>query len=143
MEYLVEATDPIQKNFILTLLPSLLGQLKLKNNKAFITILVDDDLGVESGACAPIYIPEQNLDGYLIVLSSQQDLISLGVALAHELTHVRQHVTGCLRVLGEGYHLWCGKVVGPETHYLNLPWEIDAFKRQELLYRRAVDELGL
>jgi len=59
------------------------------------------------------------------------------------MVHVRQYVKGQMRQLGEGYRLWFDKVVGPETHYLNLPWEIDAFKRQELLYRRAISDLGL
>lgn len=142
MDFLVESTCPIQKNFLSALVPHYKNQLGLNNNKAFITILVDDDLGDSTGACAPIYIPEQNLDGYLVVIGSQ-DLSTMGISLAHELAHVRQYVKGYWRQLGEGYNLWCGKVVGPETHYLNLPWEIDAFKRQELMYRRAIDDLGL
>lgn len=143
MEFLVESQCPIQKKFLDTLIPHFQSQLGLKNNKAFVTVMVGDDFPHDSGGgCLPIYIPEQNLDGYLIALADV-DLITLGVNLAHEFSHVRQQVKGYWRQLGDGYHSWCGKIVGPETHYLNLPWEIDAFKRQELLYRRAIDDLGL
>ena len=79
MEFLVESKCPIQTNFLNALIPHFQSQLGLKNNKAFVTILVDDDLGDSSGAVAPVYVPEQNLDGYLIALADQ-DLISLGIS---------------------------------------------------------------
>lgn len=142
MEFLIETKCEIQKNFLTAMLAQYVSQLGLKNCRKFVTIMVDDDLGDSAGGMIPIYVPEENLDGYLIALEDA-DLNTLGLSLAHEMCHVRQQAKGYWRLLGEGYHIWCGKVVGPETHYLNLPWEIDAFRRQELLHRRALCDLGL
>jgi hypothetical protein len=34
---------------------------------------------------------------------------------------------------------WKGKYYGSKTRYLDQPWEIDAFSKQELIFRRAID----
>jgi len=73
MDYLIESKCSIQKNFLSALIPHFKNQLGLNNHKSFITILVDDDLGDNDGACAPIYIPEQNIDGYMIILSEKSN----------------------------------------------------------------------
>jgi hypothetical protein len=78
------------------------------------------------------------LDTYVIALSPAkwQDL---GVTLAHEMVHVRQLAKGMLRVEG-GNKWWMGKKYSKRTKYLDMPWELDAFSRQEILFRRALEK---
>jgi hypothetical protein len=35
--------------------------------------------------------------------------------------------------------MWKGKRYSKKTKYLDMPWEIDAFSKQELLLRRALE----
>jgi hypothetical protein len=62
----------------------------------------------------------------------------MGVTLAHEMVHVRQMAKGILKV-ENGVNYWRGKKYGKKTKYLDMPWEQDAFSKQELIFRRAVE----
>jgi hypothetical protein len=39
-----------------------------------------------------------------------------------------------------GYNYWCGKKYSKRTKYLDMPWEQDAFGRQEIIFRKAIEE---
>jgi hypothetical protein len=47
---------------------------------------------------------------------------------------------GKLKSTKRGAHLWAGKVFSKSTKYLERPWEVEAFSRQELIFRRALEE---
>ena len=59
-------------------------------------------------------------------------------ALLHELWHLYQHVMGNLKDK-RGKRLWKG-IDHSKTDYKNQPWEIEARKMEEIMYREYVRE---
>jgi len=59
--------------------------------------------------------------------------------LAHEMVHVRQMAKGILKSVAKG-QIWNGKLFTKKTKYLDQPWEQDAFAKQELVFRRAIND---
>ena len=121
------------KRFVESLLPSMLEQLKLTTSKKFLHVMIDRDLE-DLGTTVPL----NGLDTYLVVIKPQKDKTLLGATLAHELTHVAQFAKGTLQLTPSG-KLWKGKYYGRKTPYLDQPWEIQAFAKQEILFRRAIE----
>lgn len=132
MEYHVEA-GPKTKKFIESLLPSMIEQLKLAKSRKLLYIIVDKDED-ESGQTVPLL----GVDTLLVILKPTRRLHELGITLAHELTHVAQFAKGTLKVTPKGKR-WKGKFYGRDVAYLQQPWEIDAFAKQELIFRRAIE----
>jgi len=132
MEFYVESTGKT-KQYIEALLPSMLAQLKLTRSRKFLHIKVDKDLE-ESGTTIPLL----GLDTILVVIKQTRNKLDLGITLAHELAHVAQFARGTLQVTPKGKK-WKGKFYGRRVAYLQQPWEIDAFSKQELIFRRAID----
>jgi len=63
--------------------------------------------------------------------------------LAHEMVHVKQHATDESRndLANSNLHIWQGKVVDEDKFdYYDLPWEIEAFGREQGLYTRFMIE---
>ena len=132
MEFNIEGRGK-SKEFIKSLLPSMLEQLKLTKSKKLLQIILDptiEELGTT--------IPLNGLDTYLVVIKPTRNYMSLGVTLAHELTHVAQFAKGTLKLTPKGKR-WKGKYYGRNVPYLSQPWEIQAFSQQELVFRRAIE----
>ena len=121
------------KRFVESLLPSMLEQLKLTTSKKFLHVMIDRDLE-DLGTTVPL----NGLDTYLVVIKPQKDKTLLGATLAHELTHVAQFAKGTLQLTPRG-KLWKGKYYGRKVPYLEQPWEIQAFAKQEIIMRRAIE----
>ena len=121
------------KRFVESLLPSMLEQLKLTTSKKFLHVMIDRDLE-DLGTTVPL----NGLDTYLVVIKPQKDKTLLGATLAPELTHVAQFAKGTLQLTPRG-KLWKGKYYGRKVPYLDQPWEIQAFAKQEILFRRAIE----
>lgn len=132
MEFHVEA-GPETKRFIEAVLPSMLTQLGLNSSRKFLMIKVDRDLK-DHGTTVPM----TGIDTVLVVLKPKRNRLELGVTLAHELVHVRQLAKGILKITPRGKK-WCGKFYSRRTPYLDQPWEQEAFARQEIVFRRAID----
>jgi hypothetical protein len=132
MEFHVDGRGQTKK-FVESLLPSMLEQLKLTTSKKFLHIILDRDLE-ELGTTMPL----NGLDTYLVVIKPVTDRAALGATLAHELTHVAQFAKGTLQVTPRG-KLWKGKYYGRRVPYLDQPWEIQAFAKQEIIMRRAIE----
>jgi hypothetical protein len=47
---------------------------------------------------------------------------------------------GTLKTTKNGVQVWAGKRFSKNTAYLSRPWEIEAFSKQELILRRAIEE---
>jgi hypothetical protein len=132
MEFYVEGSSKT-KAFVESLLPSMLEQLKLTKSKKLLHIIIDkelEDLGTT--------VPLQGLDTYLVVLKPVKNLWELGATLAHELTHVAQFAKGTLKVTRNGKK-WNGKFYHRNYPYLQQPWEVQAFAKQEIIIRRALE----
>jgi hypothetical protein len=132
MEYLVKTRSKQTKKFIEAILPSMISQLGLERSRKFLLIDVCR-LESEKGLTTPL----PGLDSIVIALNPAkwQDL---GVTLAHEMVHVKQLANGTLRAVG-GDKWWRGKKYSRRTKYLDMPWEIDAFAQQEIIFRRALE----
>ena len=132
MEYYVEAGAKT-KRFIEGLLPSMLEQLKLTRSKKLLHIIVDKDTE-HSGETIPLL----GINTLLVVLKPKRDILDLGLTLAHELTHVAQFAKGTLQLTPKGKK-WKGKFYGRSVAYLQQPWELQAFAKQEIILRRAIE----
>ena len=131
MEFHVEA-GPKTRCYIESILPSMLTQLGLDRSRRLLMIKLDrelEDLGST--------IPMEGIDTYLVVLRPTKNLLNLGITLAHELTHVAQFAQGTLKVAPRGKK-WRGKFYPNGYPYLKQPWEIQAFAKQEIVFRRAI-----
>lgn len=133
MQYEV-AASPQMKKFIEVLLPSMFKQLGLTKSKKFLSIKVEKDHDA-----AGSMIPFLGIDHYLIVLKHTKNYDALGVTLAHELVHVSQYAKGILKSTPKGRR-WRGKFYHNDHPYLDQPWEVQAFSKQELILRRALED---
>lgn len=129
MLYEVNCENPEHRFFMLALLPSVMAQLGLDKRDGFVYITVEKpaELGTDDAIAAAHDLGM----GYVVSLSADLDVKELAVSLCHELVHIKQMATG--KLSGQ---TWCGKDHSA-TEYLSLPWEIQAYQMQELLYLRA------
>ena len=141
MEHLVEATNPNVSKFLYSLMPSMIEQLGLTRSRRAVLIKVTDEIeeGMQ-GATLNIEIA----DCYLVLIKqpkrvTKASLLEMGTTLAHEMVHVRQLAKGQMKFLPNQARIWMGKRYNKRTHYLDQPWELDAFARQEILFRKAIE----
>jgi hypothetical protein len=132
MEYHIEASGKTRQ-YIESVLPSMLTQLGLNRSRRLLVIKVDSDL-TELGTTVPL----TGIDTFLVVLKPTRNWVNLGVTLAHELTHVAQFAKGLLKPTAKG-RTWKGKFYKADYPYLDQPWEIQAFAKQEIVFRRAIE----
>lgn len=132
MQYHIDATGKT-KRYIESLLPSMIQQLALTRSRQLLHIIVDRDLE-HTGQTVPL----PGIDTVLVVLKPTRNWINLGITLAHELTHVAQFAKGTLQLAQKG-KLWKGRLYKNNHPYLDQPWEIQAFARQEIVFRRAIE----
>jgi hypothetical protein len=133
MDILVEARSPKKKKFIEAILPSMVTQLGLNNSRKSVLIRLEQD-------CAGMgfTLPLDALDSYVVVIKPSLSIKDIGLTLAHEMVHVRQFAKGILKVKN-GANYWKGKRFTKRTKYLDQPWEQDAFARQEIIFRKAIE----
>lgn len=136
MEFKVEGSRR-NKKFVEALLPSIFTQLKLENCRKAVVIRVADECGDNSGVTLDL---SEATGCYMVVIKPHRNLKDIGITLAHEMVHVKQMAKGTLKTTEKGEHIWAGKVYSKKTAYLSMPWEIEAFSRQELILRRAIEE---
>jgi hypothetical protein len=141
MEYLVEATNRNVKEFLTHLMPSMIDQLGLgTSRKAVLVKVTNDQLEEMKGATLDIAIA----DCYLVLIKppkriTKTSMLDMALTLSHEMVHVRQLAKGMLRYLPNDNKLWMGQRYNKKTKYLDQPWELDAFARQEIVLRRAIE----
>jgi hypothetical protein len=135
MEYFIKARSKRTEQFIEGILPSMISQLGLNNSRKtlFIKVSKSDIEGGNDGQTA--YIKPI---GGLVVIIKPQPFERMGVTLAHEMVHVKQLAKGILKTV-KGVNYWQGQRYTRKTKYLNQPWEIEAFSKQELIFRRALE----
>lgn len=134
MEFKVEAGKRTKK-FIEALMPSIIQQLKLETSTKAVVIRVADECGTNQGATINLGVSL----GYVIIIKPTRSLKDLGLTLAHEMVHVKQMAKGTLKTRKTGSYIWAGKRFSKKTAYLSMPWEIEAFSKQELIFRRALE----
>jgi hypothetical protein len=136
MEYKVEGSRR-NKKFVEAILPSMISQLKLENCTKAVVIRIADECDGNQG----ITVDLSELTGcYMVVIKPTRKLKDIGLTLAHEMVHVKQLAKGILKNKRNGVNIWAGKAYSKKTAYLDMPWEIEAFSKQELILRRAFEE---
>jgi hypothetical protein len=133
VEFKVEAHSVKKRKFIEAILPSLIGQLGLSNSRKAVLVRLEKDCE-GMGMTIPVDI----IDSYVIVIQPSMSIKDIGLTLAHEMVHVKQMAKGTLKIVN-GTNYWAGKRYTRRTKYLDQPWEQDAFARQEILFRKAID----
>ena len=133
MEFIVEAkSNSVTKQYIESLIPSLLSQLKLGRSRKLLHVILDKDLA-EHGLTMDM---TEATGSYLVVIRPDRNLTTVGMTLAHELVHVKQYARKELVDMCSGnYQMW-NKVMYNENivGYRNLPWEKEAIEREKVLY---------
>ncbi len=134
MEFAVQTRSKQTKEFIERIMPSLIKQLGLTRSKKLLFIKIARE-GLEENDGLTSHLKQF---GAIVILLKPQSFERLGVTLAHEMVHVKQIAKGYLKTVN-GVNYWNGRRYSNRTKYLNQPWEIEAFSKQELLFRRAID----
>jgi len=136
MEFKVEGSRR-NKKFVEAILPSMISQLKLEKCTKAVVVRVKDECDDNQG----ITVDLSDITGcYMVVIKPTRKLKDMGLTLAHETVHVKQLAKGVLKNKNNGTNIWAGKQYGKKTAYLDMPWEIEAFSKQELILRRAFEE---
>jgi hypothetical protein len=133
MEFKVEAKSSKKRKFVEAILPSIIEQLGLSNSRKAVLVRLESDCE-GMGMTVPVDL----LDSYVVVIQSKMSIKDVGLTLAHEMVHVRQMAKGILKTINGTNH-WAGKRYTKRTKYLDQPWEQDAFARQEIVFRKAID----
>ena len=136
MEFHIDMRPSATQKFIANILPGMIAEAGLSRSRYFLQVKVDRDLE-DLGSMIPLL----GLDTFLIVLKPTRDMYALGITLAHELLHVAQVAKGVLKFTPKGRR-WKGKFYHRDYPYLHQPWELQAFARQEILFRRALESNG-
>lgn len=134
MEFIVETRSKRIRVFFERIVPKMIKELKLtRSRKTLMIKITNQDLDTMDGATVPLDI----IDSY-VVLIRPKNIKDMGITLAHEMIHVKQMAKGTLKQIN-GVNYWNGRRYRKNHKYLNLPWEIEAFSKQELLFRRVIE----
>lgn len=136
MKYHIKTRSKKTRAFIDAVLPSMIEQLGLSNSRKelFINITRNEALNGSDGMASYL----RRFDCIVVLLKPCYSIERLGLTLAHEMVHVKQLAKGKLKTI-KGISYWNGKRYNNKTKYLDQPWEIEAFSKQELIFRRAID----
>ena len=133
MEYLIETRSKRTKTLFNAIVPRMIKELKLERSRKTLLIKVcRDELDGQEGSTVPL----DAIDAY-VVLVKPNNLKDMGITLAHEMIHVKQLAKGTLKQVN-GVNYWNGKRYRKNHRYLDMPWEVEAFSKQELLFRRTL-----
>lgn len=134
MKYFIETRSKRTRAFFEHIVPKMIKELKLtRSRKTLMIKITNQDLETMDGATAPLDV----IDSY-VVLIRPKNIKDMGITLAHEMVHVKQLAKGTLKQVN-GVSYWKGKRYRKNHRYLDLPWEIEAYSKQELLFRRVIE----
>lgn len=135
MKYHIKTRSKKTRAFIDAVLPSMIDQLGLTNSRKELFINMTRMGALDGNDGMTSYL--NRFDCIVILLKPNSSPEKLGITLAHEMVHVKQLAKGKLKNV-RGFSYWNGKKYSNRTKYLDQPWEIEAFSKQELLFRRAI-----
>lgn len=133
MEHIIVTRSERTKKFLDHLFKQMVKELKLQRSRKTVMVKVTrEDLEGQVGGTVPL----DPIDSY-VVLIKPDSLKEMGLTLAHEMIHVKQLAKGHLKQVN-GVNYWRGKRYRKNHNYLSMPWEVEAFSKQELLFRKAL-----
>lgn len=135
MHYEIQTRSRTMREYVEALMPSLIRQLGLEHSRKYLLI----DIAKNASPSALGVMQALPDFGSCIIGIQPQPWERLGLTLAHEMVHVKQFAKGHFCV-EDGQTWWRGRWYGEDTPYYDRPWEIEAYSKQELLFRRAATE---
>ncbi len=133
MEHIIVTRSERTRKFLGHLFKRMVKELKLERSRKTVMVKVTrEDLEGQVGGTVPL----DPIDSY-VVLIKPDSLKEMGLTLAHEMIHVKQLAKGHLKQVN-GVNYWRGKRYRKNHNYLSMPWEVEAFSKQELLFRKAL-----
>ncbi len=133
MDYLINCRSPRLKKALEIVVPKMLADLKISSKTKCLVISVERDC-----KSLGLTLEFEPVGGVMLILRPSRRMKDVFLTLAHELVHVKQIVSGKLKSSGEGHKIWNGKFFHKDTPYLEQPWELQAYAKQELVMRKAV-----
>lgn len=81
-----------------------------------------------------------NSFSYYVEINKNQNIYNMVISLFHEMTHIHQYESGKLINMYEKT-IWNRKIFKESDYtYEELPWEIEAFQQENVLYKKFVNE---
>lgn len=144
MEYKVESGSSSVRKFLDSMMPSIVEQLGLSNSRKAVLVKVTDEILDADKNFSGSTLNLEFADCYLVLIKkpgrvTKEKLLDIGLTLCHEMVHVKQLAKGQLKFLPDSKRYWLGKTYSQGTKYLDQPWELEAFSRQEIVFRRAIE----
>ena len=141
MEFKIESSNKKILTFFKHVMPNMLDALKLSNSRRAVLVKVTDDTpeGIEGST-----VPIDWADCYLVLVKppariTTSSLLAVTQTLTHEMIHVRQLAKGILKFTPDNGRIWQGQYYSADTPYLDQPWELDAFAKTEITFRRVIE----
>jgi hypothetical protein len=131
-----------KREFILACAQFMVQRLGIQNSHKTLTFVTKKEADFDvSGCYGAATMAENDIYVYINPYLGVEKLLA---TLAHEMIHVAQFARGHLyKYVDENEQTvttWCGKRYD-ETEYLELPWEIKAYEKQDQLVNSIVEIL--
>lgn len=130
MKFTVHCRSKKTKQFLENLVQDLIKELKIGKSRKELIVSV-------SAKCEHSGLAVDLGNVLFLGLRNKMSPVELAVALCHEMVHVKQMSKGQLKQDATGF-VWVGKRFKQNTPYLDRPWEVEAFARQELILRKIL-----
>ncbi len=116
------------------------AMLKISKSKFNVEINFRRNMRRDHGMRGVVAVNPDNDRELIIFLDSQLDQENLGLTLAHEMVHVKQHSRGQIKFNKRtGHYTWFGKRF--KGDYYDSPWELDAFRNERVLANKLAKVL--
>ena len=139
MQYQIVCRSKGRKTLIDSLVRVLIPELKLTRSRFNLIIKSQRGLIKQDGMRGVVGPDPSDPTQLVMLLDSALDSEFLISTLCHEMVHVKQLAKGQMKFLPNDAKIWKGKRYNKKTKYLDMPWELDAFSKQEILLRRAIE----
>lgn len=133
MRYEVFSNSPAKRKLILGILPSVLSQLKIERSTFSLQVFTSPNI-LSTGLTAL----DEESKLISVFISSGLHLKETGIAFCHEMVHAKQLISGKLKRTADKF-TWAGKSFCLKTKYMDRPWELQAFAKQEIIFRRSIE----
>lgn len=137
MDVRIAGRASAKRNFIEICIRWCLTDLKLLNKKIILEVITRSKMIEEVGSQGMAV----RLDNTIILaIDTGISYSQIMRTVAHEMIHVKQLISGTLRYNGNKT-VWRGREMSDDLPYLERPWELEAFAKQEILARRMNEDL--
>jgi hypothetical protein len=134
MRYEVFSNSSPKRRLILGILPSALSQLNIERSTFSLQVFASSNIQ-GTGLTAL----DEELKLISVFINRGLHLKETGIAFCHEMVHVKQLAAGKLKRFSDRF-TWAGKNFCLTTKYMDRPWELQAFAKQEIIFRKSIEQ---